>query len=130
MFDVTRDWFAKAAPFLKVLTGTLSLVLPVAASATKLAVDEVTYKGLEKQLDFGKNCAAAMLKATGDTAEWLMEKEGPGAERTGALRAHGGVLREFQVWLKNEDPAFGDLRKVLNNQKEFLWVHRDFEKEY
>lgn len=36
----------------------------------------------------------------------------------------------FQTWLKKEDPSFGDLRKVLNKQKEFLWVHRDFEKEY
>jgi hypothetical protein len=129
-FDVTREWFATAAPFLKVLAGTLSLVLPVAASATKLALDEVTYKGLEKQLDFGKNCAEAMLKATDKTADWLIERDGPEVGRTGVLRAHGGVLREFQTWLKKEDPGFGDLRKVLNKQKEFLWVHRDFEKEY
>jgi hypothetical protein len=129
-FDVTREWFATAAPFLKVLTGTLSLVLPVAASATKLALDEVTYKGLEKQLDFGKSCAEAMLKATHETSDWLIEKEGPETERTGVMRAQGGVLREFQTWLKNEDPGFGDLRKVLNKQKEFLWVHRDFENQY
>ncbi|HEX7334075.1 MAG TPA: hypothetical protein VF290_21395 [Pyrinomonadaceae bacterium] len=43
------------------LTGTLSLVLPVAASAAKLAIDEVTYKALEKQLDLGKTCADAMI---------------------------------------------------------------------
>ena len=34
--NLPREWLEKAAPFLKVLTGTLSLVLPVAASATKL----------------------------------------------------------------------------------------------
>lgn len=129
-FDVTREWFAAAAPFLKVLVGTLSLVLPVAASATKLALDETTYKGLEKQLDLGKACADAMLKAGDKTVDWLTEKEGPDAGRTGAIRAQGGVLREFQTWLKQADPSFGDLRKVLNKQKEFLWVHRDFEKEY
>jgi len=129
-FDVTREWFAAAAPFLKVLVGTLSLVLPVAASATKLALDETTYKGLEKQLDLGKACADAMLKASDKTVDRLIEKEGPDAERTSAIRAHGGVLREFQAWLKQADPGFGDLRKVLNKQKEFLWVHRDFEKEY
>lgn len=112
------------------LTGTLSLVLPVAASATKLALDETTYKALEKQLDLGKNTADAMLKATGQTADWLAERDGPELERSGLIRAHGGVLREFQSWLKKEDPAFGDLRKVLNKQKEFLWVHRDFEQEY
>jgi hypothetical protein len=129
-FDVTRDWFAAAAPFLKVLAGTLSLMLPVAASATKLALDEATYDGIDKQLDFGKDCAEAMLEATGRTADWLAEKEGPETERTGIIRAQGGVLREFQAWLKKEDPRFGDLRKVLNKQKEFLWVHRDYEKEY
>jgi hypothetical protein len=129
-FDVTREWFAVAAPFLKVLVGTLSLMLPVAASATKLALDEDTYKGMEKQLDFGKECAKAMLDATGKTAEWLTEKEGPEVERGGVIRARGGVLREFQTWLKEKDPSFGDLRKVLNKQKEFLWVHRNFEKEY
>ena len=129
-FDVTREWFSAAAPFLKVLVGTLSLVLPVAASATKLALDEVTYKGLEKQLDLGKACADAMLKAGDKTVDWFAEKEGPDAERSGLVRAQGGVLREFQIWLKEADPSFGDLRKVLNKQKEFLWVHRDFEKEY
>ncbi len=52
---------------------------------------------------------------------------GPKVERGGAISAHGGVLREFQTWLKKEDPGFGDLRKVLNKRQEFLWVHRDFE---
>jgi C-terminal of Roc, COR, domain len=129
-FDVTREWFATAAPFLKVLTGTLSLVLPVAISSAKLSLGEAAYKGLERQLDFGKHCAEAMLNATGNTADWLIEKDGTEVGRTGVLRAHGGVLREFQVWLKKEDPGFGDLRKILNKQKEFLWVHRDFEREY
>jgi hypothetical protein len=60
----------------------------------------------------------------------LAEKEGPDAERTGIIRANGAVLREFQTWLKREDPSFGDLRRVLNKRQEFLWVHRNFEKEY
>ena len=71
-----------------------------------------------------------MLKATGQTADWLAEKEGLDVERSGLIRAQGGVLREFQSWLKKKDPRFGDLRKVLNKQKEFLWVHRDFENQY
>ncbi len=129
-FDVTREWFAKAAPFLKIMAGTLSLVLPVAASATKLALEEATYKALEDQLDFGKECAEAMLSTGEKTTEWLAEKDGPETERSGIIRADGGVLREFQVWLKKEDAAFGDLRRVLNKRQEFLWVHRNFEKEY
>ena len=129
-FDLTREWFAAAAPFLRVLTGTLSLMLPVAASAAKLALDEAAYKALEKQLDFGKECAKAMLEATGKTVESLAEKEDLEADRTGAIRAQGGVLREFQTWLKQKDPGFGDLRKVLNKRQEFLWVHRNYEGEY
>jgi internalin A len=129
-FEVTRAWFAAAAPFLKALTGTLSLVLPVAASAAKLAIDEVTYKGLEKQLGLGKSCAEAMVNATGKVTEWVSEDEGLETELNGVIHAEGAVLRQFQAWIKKEDPGFGDLRKVLNKQKEFLWVHRDFEKEY
>ncbi len=129
-FDVTREWFAAAAPFLKTLIGTLSLVLPLAASATKLITDDAIYKGFEKQLDFGKSCADAMLTATGKTAEWLSENDRTGTESAGLIRARGGVLREFQVWLQKEDPGFGDLRKVLNKQQEYLWVHRDFESQY
>ncbi|MBI3387446.1 MAG: leucine-rich repeat domain-containing protein [Deltaproteobacteria bacterium] len=129
-FDVTREWFAKAAPFLKVLAGTLSLVLPVAASATKLALDEAAYKALENQLDFGKGCAEAMLSAGEKTTEWLAEKDGPEVERTGVIRADGGVLREFQAWLKEKDAGFGGLVRVQNKRQEFLWVHPQFANEY
>ncbi len=128
--EVTREVFAKAAPFLKLLTGTLSLVLPVAAAATKLALDEATYKSLENGLDFGKECAEAMSTAAGKGADWFAEKEGLEAERTGLVRAEGGVLREFQVWLKEKDPSFGGLVRVQNKRQEFLWVHPQFEKEY
>jgi hypothetical protein len=129
-FDVSRDWFLKAAPFLKVLAGTLSLMLPVAASATKLALDEATYKVLENQLDFGKECADAMLETAEKSAEWLAEKEGLESERTGVIRAQGGVLREFQAWLKEKDPGLGGLIRVQNKRQEFLWVHPQYASEY
>jgi Leucine-rich repeat (LRR) protein len=128
--DVTREWFVTAAPFLKMLSGTLSLILPVAASATKLVLDESAYKGIEKQLDFGKESAKAMLDLGEKAGDWFGEKEGLDTERAGLIRAEGGVLREFQAWLKEKDPSFGDLRRVLNKRQEFLWVHPDFENEY
>jgi hypothetical protein len=59
--ELTREWFQKAAPFLKVLTGTLSLVLPVVSSGIKLALDEITYKSFETYLDFGKEVIDASL---------------------------------------------------------------------
>jgi hypothetical protein len=128
-FEVTREWFAKAAPFLKVLAGTLSLMLPVAASTTKLVLDEAVYKNLENQLDLGKHSAEAMLKVSEKTVDWLSEKEGIRSD-VGVIHAEGGVLREFQTWLKKEDSSYGDLRRVLNKRQEFLWVHPDYEKEY
>jgi internalin A len=123
------------------MIGTLSLVLPVAASAAKLALDEAIYKGLENQLDFGKKCSEAMSDAVKETegwiarkddpdAKWLSEKNGITVDLAGTIRAHGGILRGFQMWLKEKDPNFGGLVRVQNKQHEFLWVHRDFEKEY
>jgi hypothetical protein len=47
---------------LKVLTGTLSLVLPVAASATKFVMDDTAYKGLEKEFDLGQKSLDSVLK--------------------------------------------------------------------
>jgi Leucine-rich repeat (LRR) protein/GTPase SAR1 family protein len=129
-FEVTREWFVTAAPFLKVLSGTLSLLLPVAASTTKLVLEETTYKRLENQLDFGKNCAESMLEVTGKASDWFYEKGGFEAKHPTFLHQKNGVLREFQSWLKKKDPSFGDLRRVMNKQKDFLWVHRDYEKEY
>ena len=36
--ELDREWFKKASPYLKFLTGTLGMVLPVASSAVKLAL--------------------------------------------------------------------------------------------
>lgn len=129
-FDVTREWFAKAAPFLKVLTESLSLVLPMAASATKLVLNDATYKAIEKQLDFGKSCAEGMLNIGNKSAEWMNMENGINAENRGGIRAQGGVMREFQAWLREADPSYGDLRRVQNKRMKFLWVHRDYEGEY
>jgi len=129
-FDVTREWFEKAAPFLKVLTGTLSLVLPVAASVTKLALEESAYNAIENQLDFGKSCAETMLNASEKTADWLSRSDAPEMERGEVIRAQGAVLRQLQAWLKEKDPGFGGLVRVQNKRNEFLWVHPQFEAEY
>ena len=132
--DLPRDWFVQAAPFLKVLVGTLSLVMPVAASVTKLAMDETAYKAIEKQLGLGKDCAEAVLKAGEKTFEWASEGKAPGDgpefERSRVIRAQGAVLRQLQAWLKEKDTGFGGLVRVQNKRQEFLWVHRNFVAEY
>jgi hypothetical protein len=128
--NLPRDWFEKAVPFLKVLTGTLSLVLPVAASATKFVMDDTAYKGLEKELDLGQKSLDSVLKGGEKSGVWLGRSDAPQLERGEAIRAQGGVLRQLQAWLKEKDPSFGGLVRVQNKRQEFLWVHPQFEKEY
>lgn len=128
--NLPRDWFEKAAPFLKVLTGTLSLVLPVAASATKFALDDAAYKGLEKEFNLGEKSLNSVLKGGETSVTWLGRSDAPELEQGEAMRAQGAVLRQLHAWLKEKDPSFGGLVRVLNKRQEFLWVHRQFEIEY
>ena len=128
--NLPRDWFEKAAPFLKVLTGTLSLVLPVATSATKFVMDETAYKGLEKELDLGQKSLDSVLKGGAKSGAWLGRSNAPDLEHGEAIRAQGAVLRQLHAWLKENDPSFGGLVRVQNKRQEYLWVHPQFEKEY
>jgi hypothetical protein len=128
--NLPREWIVKSMPYLKLLTGLLSLVVPVAASATKLELDEVTYKGIEKQLEFGQKSLESALKG-GEKAEgWATDGDAPGLERGDSVRAKGAVLRQLHAWLKKKDPSFGGLVRVQNRRQEFLWVHPKFESEY
>jgi Leucine-rich repeat (LRR) protein len=128
--SLPRDWFVRAAPFLKVLTSTLSLVVPVASSATKLVLDDATYKGIEKQLDLGQKSLESVLKGSEKAEEWLGRSDAPGVDGGTSIEAHGAVLRQVQAWLKEKDSGFGGLVRVQNKRQEFLWVHPQFEKEY
>jgi hypothetical protein len=128
--SLPREWVEQAAPFLKVLTSTLSLVLPVAASATKLMMDEGAYKRLERELDLGQQGLDSVLKGAEKSGAWLVRGDAPDLERADAMRAQGAVLRQLHAWLKEKDPGFGGLIRVQNKRQEFLWVHPQFEKEY
>ncbi|HEY9401138.1 MAG TPA: COR domain-containing protein [Pyrinomonadaceae bacterium] len=125
-----RDWVVKAAPFLKLLVGTLSLVVPVAASATKLMLDETSYKGIEEQLELSQNSLDSVLKGGEQAGGWLERNETPDLERGEAIRAQGAILRELHAWLREKDASFGGLVRVQNKRQEFLWVHPQFEREY
>ena len=127
---VPREWFAKAAPFLRLLTTTLSLVVPLASSATKLMLDETSYKGIEKQLDFGQKSFDSILKGSEKAGAWLARDDAPDVERGDAIEARGAVLRQLHAWLKERDPGFGGLVRVQNKRHEFLWVDPRFEHEY
>jgi hypothetical protein len=128
--DLPREWLVKAAPFLKVLSSTLGLVLPVADALAKLSIPEIDYKKIEAQLALGKAAAESLLGGTGQVGEWLAKDDGLDMAAGSAVRADGAVLRQLHSWLKEQDSGFGGLVRVQNKRQEFLWVHPLFEKEY
>jgi hypothetical protein len=128
--DLPRGWLVQAAPFLKVLSSTLGLVLPVVAAGAKVVIPEVDYKGIEAQLALGKAASESLLKGGEQLGEWLAKDDDLQLGVTRAIRGEGAVLRQLQVWLKETDPSFGGLVRVQNKRHEFLWVHPKFETEY
>jgi hypothetical protein len=115
---------------LKVLTGTLSLILPVASAGVKLAMDEAAYKAIENQLDFGQAIIDASLSGAEKSVDWLDGGDETEFERGEFIRARGSVLRELHALLKDKDPGYGGLVRVQNKRREFVWVHERFVGEY
>ncbi|MBD1886468.1 leucine-rich repeat domain-containing protein [Microcoleus vaginatus] len=129
--EVSREWFTKAAPYLKILTGTLTLVLPVGVSGAKFMLDDATYKGIEEGLDLGQKSIESTLKGSDLATNLSTESDAPDWQQgEAAIRAQGSILRELHALLKAKDPGFGGLVRVQNRRREFLWVHEQFVDEY
>ncbi|MBF2088179.1 MAG: leucine-rich repeat domain-containing protein, partial [Synechococcales cyanobacterium K32_A2020_035] len=128
--ELNREWFTKAVPYFKLLTGTLSLVLPVAASTTQFMLDDATYKGIQKELDLGQKSLDSVVKGSNMVIDWQTNRNSPEFEHGEAVRAQGSMLRELHAMLKEKDPGFGGLTQVQNKRREFLWVHPQFVDEY
>jgi len=128
--DLPYEWVVKAAPYLKALTATLSLILPVASSATKLMLPETQYKAIENQLSFGKDVFDSMLKGSDKLTSWEDKSDATELPHGAMQRAEGALLREFHSFLKEKDPGFGGLVRVMDKQQKFLWVHEQFKGEY
>ena len=120
-------------PILKVISGTLGLILPIASSSIKLGLEEKIYKNIEDELSFGSDIANAYLDGSEKIGDWLVGDEETDLEETrNAFRAQGSVLRELHAPLKEVDPTnnFGGLIRVQNKRREFLWVHEQFKGKY
>ena len=112
------------------MTTTIGLVLPVAASATKVILDEPTYQGIEATLDLGQETIDFSVKASELTIDWVGKDDVTELEQGEAIRAQGSLLRQLHTFLKEKDPGFGGLVRVQNKRREFLWVHPQFVGEY
>jgi hypothetical protein len=128
--NLPREWFIKAAPFLMALTGTLSLVLPAASSATDLLLGDSAYKAIEEELESGQRSLDSVLEGEARPEGWLKRQVVPDQEPGEMIQAHGAILRQLHAMLREKDPGFGGLVRVRNKRQEFLWVHPQFEKEY
>ncbi len=128
--DLDREWFKKSAPYLKLLTGTLGMVLPVASSAVKLALDKTAYELIEEQLNFGKSIIDATLGEATKIGDFMGTADSSTLEHGVAIRSDGATLRELHALLKTKDSGFGGLVRVMNKRQEFLWVHERFAGEY
>jgi hypothetical protein len=128
--ELNREWFTRAVPYFKLVTGTLSLVLPVAASATQFMLDDATYNGIKEELDLGQKSLDSAMKGSNIAVDWQVKRDSSEFEQGEAIRAQGSMLRELHAMLKEKDPGFGGLVRVQNKRREFLWVHSDFVSEY
>ena len=128
--ELNREWFTRAVPYFKLVTGTLSLVLPVAASATKLVLDDATYKGIQEELELGQKSLEFGIKGSDIAMDQQTKRNSSEFEQGEAIRAQGSMLRELHALLKDKDSGFGGLVRVQNKRQEFLWVHPNFVDEY
>lgn len=127
--QLEREWFTKAAPYLKLVTSTLSLVLPVASSALKVAND-AAFQSLQNQIGLGKDIIDAIAGEGTVFNDFMGKADATDLPHGVAARGDGAVLRELQSMLKAKDPGYGGLVRVLNKRNEFLWVHERFVSEY
>ena len=104
--ELTEDWVKRSAPFLKVLSGTLSLALPIGASAAKLAMDAAAFDAIGQQLDFGKACAESFLKSGQQVGDWLSSDDATEMESSRAVLEQGAMLRELHALLKVRSERF------------------------
>ncbi len=128
--ELNREWFTRAVPYFKFVTGTLSLVLPVAASTTQFMLDDATYKGIQEELDLGQKSLEFGIKGSNTAVDWQTKRDSREFEQGEAICAQNSMLRELHAMLKEKDPGFGGLVRVQNKRREFLWVHSDFVNEY
>ncbi|WP_417387665.1 COR domain-containing protein [Gimesia sp.] len=130
--QISREWVRQSAPYLKVLSATLSLVLPIASSTTKYVMNETDDKTFAKQLDFVKTFAESFLDVGTHVSDWLVNNNDTNLEPAREIYAQGELLRKLHAILKDKDPynSFGGLVCVQDKQYNYFWVHKQFADKY
>ena len=71
--DLPREGLVTAAPFLMVLSTTLSLVLPVAATIPKVVLSADDYKAIEGHVAMGKAASESLLQGHSESLSDVVE---------------------------------------------------------
>lgn len=124
--DVSRDWWVKAVPLLKVTSALIKPFLGIGLAATELELTTTQWKAVQEQLALGKQtltAAADFAGAANTTGDWDEDRLDQRGTAGGIMRAEGGVLRTLHATLKEQDPTFADLRRVTDAQGRYLWIH-------
>lgn len=111
--DETREWLRRIAPYALRVAAVLRVVVPVAASVPGVVLSEPDLKRVQHQLDLVKAVAAQL------------PDDLPAATGVDGLRAEEGAgLRTLRALLlaHDEHRRFGDLRKVVTESGDVLWV--------
>ena len=131
--ELTKEWFAKTAPYLKAMTRTLSLasfVLPVATAGIEFKLDDTQFDAIDEQLKLSEEIIDASKTIGESSIEHLNKDDMADTEQNRIIRASGASLRQLHAILKKQDPTFAVLERVQTKQNDFLWVYPEFTKFY
>jgi hypothetical protein len=119
--DLTRGWYAKVAPYARLVFRTLQLVVPVAAAIDLAVLPAGKRDDAQARLDIMK----AIVDDLPVNAEELTERDSDrGGSSRGLTHAEGQALRAVRqiIFEKDRLHAFGDMRRVQSPSGDFLWV--------
>jgi hypothetical protein len=122
--DIPREWWTKAAPFLRVTSALIKPFLGIGLAAVELDFTTEQWDAIKEQLALGKealNAAADAASTVDASTDWGDSSDASTA--SSIFRAEGSVLRTLHYMLKEKDPTFGDLRRVMDTRGNFVWVH-------
>ena len=105
------------------------MILPI-ASFSKFVISEEQFKSIEEELTFAQNAFDPIAYASDKLSDWNDQTDTSNLPHGAMHRAEGALLRELHSFLKQKDPGFGGLVRVMNKQQEFLWVHEKYASEY
>jgi internalin A len=117
--DLPADWFAHAAPYIRLVLRTLQPAVPLAGAITTAVLPVDQQGSVQARLDVMNTLVADLPASTGRSARTGL------APAAGELTlAEGAGLRALRSAVFEQDPhrAFGGMRRVQAPSGDLMWV--------